>query len=173
MTDKFLSLLQSSATPLLADGAMGTLLHSRGTPFDHCFDELNLSNPAVVSGIHAEYLQAGAQILLTNTFGANRFKLSQHGLQDKVDAINRAGVELARQAANDSTLVAGDIGPLGVRIAPFGRVQPEQARAAFTEQAQALAKAGVDLIVIETMSDLYEIQAAIQAVHEAATGLPL
>jgi homocysteine S-methyltransferase len=173
MTDKFLSLLQSSATPLLADGAMGTLLHSRGTPFDHCFDELNLSNPAVVSGIHAVYLQAGAQILLTNTFGANRFKLSQHGLQDKVDAINRAGVELARQAANDSTLVAGDIGPLGVRIAPFGRVQPEQARAAFTEQAQALAKAGVDLIVIETMSDLYEIQAAIQAVHEAATGLPV
>ena len=90
---------------------MGTLLHSRGTPFDHCFDELNLSNPAVVSGIHAEYLEAGAQILLTNTFGANRFKLSQHGLQDKVDAINRAGVELARKAAGGSALVAGDIGP--------------------------------------------------------------
>jgi methionine synthase / methylenetetrahydrofolate reductase(NADPH) len=173
MTGKFLSLLQSSPAPLLADGAMGTLLHSRGTPFDKCFDELNLSNPAAVRGIHAEYLEAGAQILLTNTFGANRFKLSQHGLQDKLEAINRAGVELARSAAGGMALVAGDIGPLGVRIAPFGRVQPEQARTAFTEQAQALSKAGVDLIVIETMSDLYEIQAAIQAVHDAATGLPV
>ena len=172
MTGTFLSLLESSTTPLLADGAMGTLLHSRGTPFDQCFDELNLSSPAAVTGIHAEYLQAGAQILLTNTFGANHFKLSKHGLQDKVDAINRAGVELARQAAAGSALVAGDIGPLGVRIAPFGRVQPEQARAAFTEQAQALAKAGVDLIVIETMSDLYEIQAAIQAVREVEPGVP-
>jgi homocysteine S-methyltransferase len=152
---------------------MGTLLHSRGTPFDKCFDELNLSNPAAVSGIHEEYLKAGAQILLTNTFGANRFKLSQHGLQDKLEAINRAGVELARQVAGGLAFVAGDIGPLGVRIAPFGRVQPEQARAAFTEQAQALVKAGVDLIVIETMSDLFEIEAAIQAVHEAATGLPV
>jgi len=171
--NSFTSLLESSPTPLLADGAMGTLLHSRGTPFDHCFDELNLSNPAAVGGIHAEYLAAGAQILLTNTFGANRFKLGQHGLQDQVDAINRAGVELARKAAGGSALVAGDIGPLGVRIAPFGRVQPEQARAAFAEQAQALAKAGVDLVVIETMSDLYEIQAAIQAVHDSATGLPV
>ena len=173
MTSKFLSLLQSSPLPLLADGAMGTLLHSRGTPFDQCFDELNLSNPAAVSGIHAEYLEAGAQILLTNTFGANRFKLSKYGLQGKVDAINRAGVGLALKAAGGSALVAGDIGPLGVRIAPFGRVQPEQARAAFSEQAQTLAKAGVDLIVIETMSDLYEIQAAIQAVHDVATGLPV
>ena len=173
MTNTFLSLLESSPTPLLADGAMGTLLHSRGTPFDKCFDELNLSNPAAVSGIHAEYLKAGAQILLTNTFGANRFKLSQHGLQYKLEAINRAGVELVRQVAGGLAFVAGDIGPLGVRIAPFGRVQPEQARAAFTEQAQALVKAGVDLIVIETMSDLFEIEAAIQAVHEAATGLPV
>ncbi len=173
MTGKFLSLLRSSPTPLLADGAMGTLLHSRGTPFDQCFDELNLTNPVAVRGIHVEYLEAGAQILLTNTFGANRFKLSQRGLQDKLDAINQAGVELARQAATGQAFVAGDIGPLGVRIAPFGRVQPEQARAAFTEQAQALAKAGVDLIVIETMSDLYEIQAAIQAVRDAATGLPV
>lgn len=173
MTGKFLSLLQASSTPLLADGAMGTLLHARGTPFDKCFDELNLSSPAAVSGIHAEYLQAGAQILLTNTFGANRFKLSKYGFQDRVEVINRAGVELAQKAAAGSALVAGDIGPLGVRIAPFGRVQPEQARAAFTEQAQALANAGVDLIVIETMSDLFEIQAAIQAVHAAATGLPV
>ncbi len=173
MTGKFLTLLQSSPTPLLADGAMGTLLHARGIPIDHCYDELNLSNPGVVIGVHAEYLESGAQILLTNTFGANRFKLSQHGLQNQLDAINRAGVTLARRAAGDKALVAGDIGPLGVRIAPFGRIQPEQARVAFMEQAQSLADAGVDLIVIETMSDLYEIQLAIQSAHDAAAGVPI
>ena len=173
MNGKFLSLLQTSPNALLSDGAMGTLLHSRGIPFDQCFDELNLSNPGVVAGIHAEYVTAGAQILLTNTFGANRFKLAKHGLQEKVEAINRAGVELARNAAGDSALVAGDIGPLGVRIAPFGRVQLEEARAVFAGQATALAGAGVDLIVIETMSDLYEITAAIQAVRAAAAGIPV
>ena len=173
MTGKFLSLLQTSSTPLLADGAMGTLLHLRGIPFDQCFDELNLSNPAAVSGIHREYLEAGAQILLTNTFGANRFKLAKHGLQDKLDPINRLGVELARRAAAGLAYVAGDIGPLGVRIAPFGRVQPEEARAAFAGQVEVLNRAGVDLIVIETMSDLYEIQAAIQAVHDTAADLPI
>jgi len=171
--NKFLSLLQTSPASLLADGAMGTLLHARGTPFNQCFDELNLSNPAAVTGIHTEYLEAGAQILLTNTFGANRFKLAKHGLQDKLDMINRLGVELARKAAAGSALVAGDIGPLGVRIAPFGRVQLGEARAAFAGQAVALSGAGVDLIVIETMSDLYEIQAAIQAVQDTATGLPI
>jgi methionine synthase / methylenetetrahydrofolate reductase(NADPH) len=165
MNGKFLALLESSPTTLLADGAMGTLLHERGIPVDRCFDELNLSNPSAVMGIHTEYREAGAQILLSNTFGANHFKLSKHGLQDQVEAINRAGVELARKAAAGSALVAGDIGPLGVHIAPFGRVQPEQARNAFAEQAHILANAGADLIVIETMSDLYEIQAAIQAVR--------
>ena len=173
MTGKFLSLLESSRAPLLADGAMGTLLHSRGAPFDQCFDELNLSNPVSVTGIHSEYLEAGAQILLTNTFGANRFKLAKFGLQGKVEEINRAGVALARKAAAGSALVAGDIGPLGVRIAPFGRVQPEEARTAFAGQVSALYGAGVDLIVIETMSDLYEIQEAIRAVQETAVGLPI
>ena len=173
MTGKFLSLLQNASTPILADGAMGTLLHSRGIPFDRCFDELNLSNPVVVMGIHAEYLEAGAEILLTNTFGANRFKLAKHGLQDRLDDINRAGVELARKAAAGLAMVAGDIGPLGVPLAPFGRVQPDEARAAFAGQAAALSNAGVDLVVIETISDLYEIQTAIQAVHETAAGLPV
>jgi len=171
MTGKFLALLQTSSAPILADGAMGTLLHARGISFDRCFDELNLSNPAVVLGIHSEYLEAGAEILLTNTFGANRFKLAKHGLQEKMASINRAGVELARKASAGLALVAGDIGPLGVHIAPFGRVKPEEARAAFAGQAAALSSAGVDLIVIETMSDLYEIQAAIQAVHDTAAGL--
>jgi methionine synthase I (cobalamin-dependent)/5,10-methylenetetrahydrofolate reductase len=167
---KFLSLLQSSPTPLLADGAMGTLLHSRGIPFDQCFDELNLTQPELVAGIHREYIEAGAQLILANTFGANRYKLAKHGLQDKVDKINRAGVELALRVVADSgrpqVLVGGDLGPLGVRIAPFGRVQLEEARAAFAEQITALADAGADFIVIETMSDLYEIQEAIQAARD-------
>jgi homocysteine S-methyltransferase len=159
-----------SSETLLADGAMGTMLHSRGISFDKCFDELNLTNPEAVADVHRAYIEAGAQLILTNTFGANRFKLGKHGLEKKAREINRAGVELAKAAAAGSArgvLVAGDIGPLGVRIAPFGRVQPEQARAAFEEQARALAGAGADLIVIETMSDLYEIQEAVKATKRA------
>ena len=156
-----------SQKTLLADGAMGTMLHARGVSFAKCFDELNLTNPAAVADIHREYIEAGAQLIITNTFGANHFKLSKHGLQDRLIEINRAGVELARRAIaasyKDDVLVAGDVGPLGVRIAPYGRVKPEEARAAFAEQIKALADAGVDLIVIETMSDLYEIQEAIKA----------
>jgi methionine synthase I (cobalamin-dependent)/5,10-methylenetetrahydrofolate reductase len=167
MTNKFLELLSSST--ILADGAMGTMLHARGIGFDKCFDELNLTNPAAVADIHREYIEAGAQLIITNTFGANRFKLKKHGLEDDVIEINRAGVELAKRAVAASfkdVLVAGDIGPLGVRIAPYGRVKPEEARAAFAEQAKALAEAGAELIVIETMSDLYEIQEAIKAAKE-------
>ncbi|PWH15020.1 MAG: bifunctional homocysteine S-methyltransferase/methylenetetrahydrofolate reductase [Anaerolineae bacterium] len=164
MTD-FLSLLQSS-TPLLADGAMGTLLHARGVEHTHCFDELNLTDPAKVAEIHRQYIAAGAQIILTNTFGANRYKLHKHGLEGKLTEINRTGVEIARRAVAESgkaVWVAGDVGPLGVRIAPYGRVQPLEAREAFLEQVRALAAAGVDLLVIETMTDLYETVEAIAA----------
>ena len=163
----FLELLESST--LLIDGAMGTMLHAHGVSFDRCFDELNLTNPAAVAEIHREYIEAGAQLIITNTFGANRFKLSKHGLQDDVIEINRKGVELAKRIVSASfrdVLIAGDVGPLGVRIAPFGRVQPEQARAAFAEQIGALTEAGADLIVIETFSDLYEIREAIRAAKE-------
>ena len=163
----FLELLESST--LLIDGAMGTMLHTRGVGFDRCFDELNLTNPAAVAEIHREYIEAGAQLIVTNTFGANRFKLSKHGLQDNVVEINQRGVELAKRIVSSSfkdVLIAGDVGPLGVRIAPFGRVQPEQARAAFAEQIRALTDAGADLIVIETFSDLYEIREAIRAAKE-------
>jgi len=168
-----------SQKTLLADGAMGTMLHARGVGFTNCFDELNLTHPAAVADIHREYIEAGAQLIITNTFGANRFKLSKHGLQDKLADINRAGVELARRAIaasfKDGVLVAGDVGPLGVRIAPYGRIKSEEARAAFAEQIQALAEAGADLIVIETMSDLYEIQEAIRAAKDvgASRDLPL
>ena len=167
MANKFLDLLASQT--LLADGAMGTMLHARGVGFDKCFDELNLTNPAAVAEVHREYIEAGAQLIITNTFGANRFKLTKHGLQQDVKEINFKGVELAKRVVAVSfkeVLIAGDVGPLGVRIAPFGRVQTEEARQAFAEQIQALAEAGVDLIVMETFSDLYEIREAIKAAQE-------
>jgi methionine synthase / methylenetetrahydrofolate reductase(NADPH) len=156
---------------ILADGAMGTILHARGIGFDKCFDELNLSNPGAVAEIHRAYIEAGAQLIITNTFGANRFKLGKHGLQDHVDEFNRAGVDLAKRVVSASfkeVLIAGDVGPLGVRIAPYGRVKPEVAREAFAEQIRALAESGADLIVIETFSDLYEIKEAIKAARQVS-----
>jgi methionine synthase I (cobalamin-dependent) len=174
-SNSFLSLLETGR-PILSDGAMGTVLHARGVKFDECFDALNLTQPALVAEIHREYIEAGSQIIQTNTFGANRYKLAHHGLENDVARINTAGVELARRvvlASFKPVLIAGDIGPLGVRLAPFGRVKPEQAREAFAEQISALARAGVDLLIIETMSDLHEINEAIQAAREAAPELPV
>lgn len=170
MMNKLLALIDSH--PLLADGAMGTMLHARGIGFDRCFDELNLTDPAAVAEVHREYIESGAQLILTNTFGANRFKLRRHGLEDKVGEINRAAVELAKRAVAASfkdIFIVGDVGPLGVRIAPFGRVHVEEARLAFGEQIRVLYEAGVDAIVIETMSDLYEIQEAIQTARAVAS----
>lgn len=162
--------------PLLSDGAMGTVLHARGASFEGCFDALNVNNPALVADIHHQYIEAGADIIQTNTFGANRYKLRRHGLEEKVIQINQAGVELARRVISASfkeVLIAGDIGPLGVHLAPFGRIQPDQARQAFFEQAAALIEAGVDLIIIETMSDLFEVKEAIQAVRQANPNIPI
>jgi len=159
--NKFLNLLATQT--LLADGAMGTMLHTRGVGFDKCFDELNLTNPSAVAEIHRAYIEAGAQLIITNTFGANRFKLTKHGLQDDVAEINKASVDLAKR------VVAASF--------PFGRVQPEEAREAFAEQIKSLADAGVDVIVIETFSDLYEIREAIKAAKDVrathASPLPI
>lgn len=173
---KFLDLLQTIQRPVLSDGAMGTLLNQRGVSFERCFDELNLTDPALVASIHREYIDAGSQIIQTNTFGANRYKLAHHGLEDQVAEINAAAVELARRvvmASFKDVLIAGDVGPLGVRLAPFGRVQPEQARHVFTEQIAALVEAGVDLIIIETMTDLYEVREAIAAARQIDPHLPV
>ena len=161
---------------LLSDGAMGTVLHSRGIDFEQCFDELNLTNPAVVAEIHRGYIDAGSQMIQTNTFGANRYKLAKHGLEDRVREINRAGVELAKKVVGASfknILIAGDVGPLGVRIAPFGRVKLEQAREAFVEQISVLVESGVDLLILETFSDLYEIQEGIAAAREVNPHIPV
>jgi homocysteine S-methyltransferase len=166
LREKFFNLLESSPKPLLADGAMGTVLHTRGVGFDQSFDELNLTSPALVAEVHRAYIEAGSDIIYSNTFGANRYKLAEHGLEDKVAAINKAGVELAKRvvaASYKDVLVAGDVGPLGVRLAPYGRVQIEQARAVFIEQIDALCAAGVDLLVIETFGDLFEIREAVAA----------
>ncbi len=155
--------------PVLVDGAMGTMIHARGIPFDACFDQLNLTQPDLIADIHRAYLEAGARILETNTFGANRYKLAQHGLEDRVAEINAAAVALARRVIQESgreALVAGSMGPLGVRLAPFGRVRPEEAFRAFREQAAALAEAGADLFVVETHSDLYEVREAIRAIRD-------
>ncbi len=176
--EAFIQWLEHRARPIVLDGAMGTMLHARGISFDECFDALNLTRPALVADVHRAYLEAGADILLTNTFGANRFRLAEHGLEDRVAEINRAGVELARRVVmaafkEQEVLVAGDVGPLGVRLAPFGRVSKEEARSAFREQIQALADAGVDLLVIETMVSLDEAHEAFLAAREVAPHLPV
>ena len=173
--NKFLELI-SSGKPALADGAMGTLLHEQGVSFESCFDELNLTKPGMVASIHKAYIDAGSQIILTNTFGANRYKLDRHGLKAKIGDINAGGVDLARRvvaASFKDVLIGGDVGPLGVRLAPFGRVQPEEARKAFKEQIAHLLDARLDLLVIETVSDLYEIREAIYAAREVSKDVPL
>jgi homocysteine S-methyltransferase len=154
------------------DGAMGTMLYSRGVYINRCYDELNLVSPELVLGIQREYVKAGADIVETNTYGANRVKLSGYGLEDKVADINRAGVRLAREAAGDRVFVAGAIGPLGIRIEPYGPTSVDEAREFFREQAQALLEAGVDLFVLETFSDVAEIHQALLAVR-SVSDLPI
>ncbi len=151
---------------LVCDGAMGTMLYARGVFINKSFDALNLTRPDLVAAIHREYVEAGADILETNTFGANRIKLGSFGLADRLVEINRRGVEIAREAAAGRAYVAGSIGPLGIRIEPWGKTGVDEARGYFREQARALLDAGVDLIVLETFRDLNEIGAALDAVRE-------
>ena len=157
---------------LVCDGAMGTMLYARGVFINKCFDAMNLSQAALVESVHQEYVRAGADVIETNTFGANRIKLGAFGLADQVGAINAAGVAIARAAAAGHAYVAGAIGPLGIRIEPWGKTGVDEARAMFREQAQALADAGVDLFILETFRDLNEIGAAIDAVRDVSA-LPI
>ncbi|MHB8390451.1 MAG: bifunctional homocysteine S-methyltransferase/methylenetetrahydrofolate reductase [Acidobacteriaceae bacterium] len=163
---------------VLCDGAMGTMLYERGIFIHRCYDELNLSQPDLIRAIHEEYLQAGAEIVETNTFGGNRYRLQRHGLQDKVHEINLAGAQVARKAVDQlldkqatQAYVAGAVGPLGVQIEPLGKVSLEEAREAFAEQIRALAEGGVDLLVLETMTSLNEVRQAILAARETAPNL--
>ncbi|HVC46653.1 MAG TPA: bifunctional homocysteine S-methyltransferase/methylenetetrahydrofolate reductase [Terracidiphilus sp.] len=166
--------------PILADGAMGTVLYARGIYIHRCYDELNLSDPNLILAVHEEYLQAGAEVLETNTFGANRFRLARHGLASRVAEINAAGVRIARQAAAHlkekqagDAWVAGSIGPLGVRLEPLGKTGLEEARAAFAEQIRALAGAGADFLIAETMPALNEAHEVLLAAQETAPDLPI
>ena len=153
---------------LVADGAMGTALYAKGVFINRCYDELNLSLPALVRDVHQEYVKAGAEILETNTFGANRKRLAAFGFAEKVKLINQAGVRIAREAARELAFVAGAVGPLGIRLEPLGPTSFEEARAIFREQIDALVEAGVDLLVLETFRDTNEIREAILAAREAA-----
>jgi methionine synthase / methylenetetrahydrofolate reductase (NADH) len=160
---------------LLCDGAMGTLLYGRGVSADACFDILNLDNPRLVGKLHAEYIAAGADCIETNTFGANRFKLSAYAREADVREINRRGVRLARdtrESAGRDVFVLGSMGPLGRYLAPLGVVTPEEALAAFAEQAEGLLEGGVDAFIVETFSDLVEIELAIRAIR-GITDLPI
>lgn len=173
---KFIQRLTRSDKPIVFDGAMGTLLHERGVDIDECFDELNLLDPAAVGEIHRDYIAAGAEVIKTNTFGANRTKLERHGLDDRVAEVNAAGVKLARRVVEASfkdVMIAGDIGPLGLPLAPFGHIQPEEAYEIYREQARALIEAGVDVILIETMVDLYAVREAVRAVHAVDETMPV
>ncbi len=158
---------------IVFDGAMGTMLYNKGVFINQCYDELNLRAPDLVRDVHKAYRKAGAEVLETNSFGANRIKLEQYGLASQVAEINRAAAKLARDVAEDDLLVAGAVGPLGVRIEPLGPTSLDEARAAFREQLQALKDGGCDVFILETFADLHEIEQAILAAREVDPNIPV
>ena len=158
---------------VLFDGAMGTMLYARGVYINQCYDELNVRAPDLVREVHAEYVRAGAEVLETNTFGANRMKLEQYGLADRVRELNRAGAELARGAAGDRGLVAGAVGPLGARLEPLGPTSHDEARAVFREQMEGLVEGGADVFLLETFADLHEIEQALLAARDVDPNRPV
>ncbi|MBN2184579.1 MAG: bifunctional homocysteine S-methyltransferase/methylenetetrahydrofolate reductase [Candidatus Krumholzibacteriota bacterium] len=164
MSNGFLDLLRQGV--VLFDGAIGTELYAHGVFINRCFDEINLSNPSLVESIHGEYVQAGADVIETNTFGANRAKLKLHGLDSKLEEINVQGARLARKASSRKALVAGSMGPLGIKIEPWGPTSNEEAVEFFAEQARALLEGGVDLFILETFSDLNEIHQAVRGIKK-------
>src|SRR6186997_2185932 len=173
--ERFRELLAEGGT-VMADGAMGTMLFQNGLQFGDPPEVWNLTQPEIIRRIQRGYLDAGSQIIMTNTFGGNRLRLALHGLSARVDELNRTAAILARaevRDAGDTALVAGDIGPSGEIVAPLGTLDYEIAVDVFREQAASLVAGGVDLIWIETMSDLNEIKAAIQGVRQAAPGIAL
>jgi len=161
---------QLSRRVLVADGAMGTMLYSRGVFINRCFDELNVAQPDIVRGIHQDYVKAGAEILETNTFGATRPRLAAFGIAEKLKDINRAAVRIAREASKNGPFVAGAVGPLGVRIEPLGPTSFAEAREAFREQIEALVDTGVDLLILETFGNLDELREAVFAAQEVTGG---
>ena len=166
-----LELLQQKV--VVADGAYGTLLTARGIAYSHPYDYANLTHADDVRDLQAEYVAAGAQLIETNTYGANRFKLAAFELDSRVADMNEAGARIAHQAAAGKALVAGAVGPCGKPLAPIGRILPEDARASFRQQIEVLAGSGVDLLILETFSDLPELEIAVQVAREVAPNLPI
>jgi len=161
-------------SPVLSDGATGTLLYAKGIFINRCYDELNLSQPDLIRELHREYMQAGAEIIETNTFGGNSFRLARHSLENRVHEINLAGARLAKEAAKSfDVLVAGSVGPMGVRIEPLGKTSFEEARAAFREQIAALIEGGVDLLMLETFGYVEELHQAILAARDVNPKIPV
>jgi methionine synthase I (cobalamin-dependent)/5,10-methylenetetrahydrofolate reductase len=167
-------LARMKQSPVLCDGAMGTLLYAKGIFINRCYDELNLTQPELIRGVHREYLQAGAEIIETNTFGANAVRLGRHSLADRVRDVNLAGAQIAREAAKSFDVwVAGSVGPLGIRIEPLGKTSFEEARAAFRDQVAALVEGGVDLLILETFGYLEELHQAMLAVRDVNPKIPV
>jgi methionine synthase / methylenetetrahydrofolate reductase(NADPH) len=158
---------------IMFDGAMGTMLYSRGVFINQCYDELNIRSPDLVAEVHRAYLNAGAEVLETNTFGANRLKLAQHGLEADTREINRRGAAIAREVAGDDALVAGAVGPLGVRIEPFGPTSREDACTLFREQMEGLLAGGADFFMLETFSDMEELAQAVYAARMVDSTRPV
>jgi homocysteine S-methyltransferase len=158
---------------VIFDGAMGTMFYAKGVFINQCYDELNVRSPDLVRDVHAAYAAAGAEVLETNSFGANRLKLVQYGLEAQVGNFNRAAARIAREAAGDERLVAGAVGPLGVRLEPYGPTAVHEARALFAEQIAALQEGGADCIILETFGDLVEIEQAIAAVRDVDASMPV
>src|SRR6266705_1785152 len=153
---------------LVCDGAMGTMLYAKGVFINKSFDALNVTQPDLVAEVHQEYVRAGADIVETNTFGANRIKLGSFGLGGRLHAINAQGAKIARHAALEHAYVAGAMGPLGIRVEPWGKTGLDEAEAFFREQAEALVDGGVDLFMLETFRDVRELGAAIRAVRSVS-----
>ncbi|HVF40787.1 MAG TPA: homocysteine S-methyltransferase family protein, partial [Gemmatimonadaceae bacterium] len=169
-------LIQRLLDPLqvvVFDGAMGTMLYSKGVFINQCYDELNLRTPDLVLELHRSYVKAGAEIIETNTFGASRTKLSPYGLESQVQEINRAAAALARDAAGDNVLVAGAVGPLGIRLEPYGPTSLAEAREVFAEQIRGLKDGGADFFLLETFADVAEIEQAILAAREVDASMPV
>ena len=172
--DSFRRRLQEEG-PILFDGAMGTMLYARGVPMDACFDAVNRDHPELVQGIHLDYIRAGAEVIETNTFGANRIKLASYGLENQVRELNYRGAKIAKYARDISgkpVWIAGSVGPLGKPLAPIGVISEAEAFEAFREQVEALVEGGVDLLVLETFSDLQELRIAVEAARQV-TDLPI
>lgn len=173
--DKLLDFLTRNQNFALADGAMGTMLHAAGLTSGGAPEEWNVERPDVLKGIHQAYVDAGSQIITTNSFGGNRFRLMLHNNESRVRELNLAAARIAREVADAApreVLVAGDIGPSGEILFPLGTRQPEEVRDAFAEQAAALAEGGIDFFLIETMSALEEVTAAVEGI-KSASDLPI